>query len=79
MQNTPLSPAAGGQNPPAEIFTDETAATYIGDVTPRAVRAWRTGRGLPFLKITNKVIRIRKADLDRWLSSCRVAITKGAA
>jgi hypothetical protein len=62
----------------AEIFDDAQAAQYVGGITPRAVRAWRTGRGLPFLKITNKVIRIRKGDLDRWLASRRVAITKGA-
>jgi hypothetical protein len=62
----------------AEIFDDAQAACYVGGVTSRCIRAWRTGRGLPFLKITNKVIRIRRADLDRWLQSHRVATMKGA-
>ena len=61
----------------AAIFDDAQAAQYVGGVTPRAVRAWRVTRGLPFLKITNKVVRIRRVDLDRWLQSRRVAITRG--
>jgi len=70
--------ATGGQNP-AEILTDETAAAYIGGIESRTVRSWRTCRGLPFLRITPKVIRIRRADLDKWLSRQQVAITRGVA
>lgn len=67
-----VSPADAGQ-----ILTDETAAAYIGGIEPRTVRAWRTCRGLPFLRITPKVIRIRRADLDKWLARQQVAITRG--
>jgi hypothetical protein len=59
------------------LFTDATAAEYIGDITPRAVRRWRTHCGLPFIRITAKVCRIRREDLDRWLAERRVAITRG--
>jgi hypothetical protein len=40
----------------------------------RTIRSWRTHRGLPFIRITNKVIRIRRADLDEWLARHRVAM-----
>jgi hypothetical protein len=78
MQNSLTLPAAVGQNPAAEIFTDEIAAIYIGNVEARAIRSWRHTRGLPYLRLTAKTIRIRKSDLDKWLASHRIAITKGA-
>lgn len=33
------SPASDGQKPVAELFTDETAAIYIGGIEPRTIRA----------------------------------------
>jgi len=69
--------------PPAtnavEIFDDAQAALFVGGISARAIRDWRTRRGLPFLKITNKCIRIRKSDLQAWLNHQRTAITRGAA
>lgn len=59
---------------PQDIFDDESAAAYIGGITARTIRSWRTHRGLPFIRITNKVIRIRRADLDQWLARHRVAM-----
>ena len=56
------------------LFDDDGAAEYVGGVTPRAVRDWRNKRGLPFLRITAKVVRIRRSDLDDWLASHRRAI-----
>jgi excisionase family DNA binding protein len=61
-----------------QILTDETAATLLA-VEPRTIRDWRTRRGLPFVRITAKVIRIRRGDLDKWLARHQVAITRGAA
>ena len=78
-QNTTTTPADGAKNPAAEIFDDTTAAAYVGGIQARAIRDWRTKRGLPFLRLTNKICRIRKMDLDRWLSQHRVAMTKGAS
>jgi hypothetical protein len=69
---------ADGQKNVAELFTDESAASYIGGILPRTIRDWRTRRGLPFCRITPKVIRIRRADLDKWLAGHQVAITRGA-
>jgi hypothetical protein len=66
--------------PPAtstvEIFDDTQAAAYIGGIQARAVRDWRTKRGLPYIRITAKVCRIRKADLDKWLAQRRIATIK---
>jgi len=76
-------PDGGKSNstPPAtntvEIFDDEQAAAYVGGIKARAIRDWRTKRGLPFIRITAKVCRIRRADLDRWLAQHRVATMKG--
>lgn len=78
MLNATILPAGDGKIPAPEILTDETAAAYVGGVKARAIRDWRTKRGLPFIRITAKVCRIRKTDLDKWLAACRVAITKGA-
>jgi excisionase family DNA binding protein len=61
-----------------EILDDKSAAAYVGGVKARAIRDWRTKRGLPFIRITAKVIRIRKADLDKWLAQHRVSQTIGA-
>ena len=58
---------------PRELLDDNAAAEYIG-VEPRTIRSWRTHRGLPFIRITGKVIRIRRADLDEWLTRHRVAM-----
>jgi hypothetical protein len=73
------APATGGQNPTAEIFTDETCAAYIGGIEPRTVRSFRMSRGLPFVKLSSKVVRIRKVDVDKWLARHQVAITRGPA
>lgn len=57
------------------LLTDETAAAYVGGITARAVRDWRTKRGLPYIRITSKVNRIRKSDLDAWLAQHQTANT----
>ena len=62
----------------AAIFDDAQAAEYVGGISARAIREWRVRRGLPYLRLTAKVVRIRKTDLDRWLSQHRVAVMKGA-
>ena len=72
-------PASGGQKAAAEIFTDETCAAYIGGIEPRTVRSFRMTRGLPFVKLSSKVVRIRKVDVDKWIARHTVAITRGQA
>jgi excisionase family DNA binding protein len=70
------SSATDGQTSACQILTDETAAALL-TVEPRTVRDWRMRRGLPFIRVTAKVIRIRRADLDKWLARHQVAITRG--
>jgi excisionase family DNA binding protein len=55
------------------LLDDQQAAAYL-ITTPRTLREWRARRGLPFIRITSKVIRFRKNDLDAWLERRRVAI-----
>jgi hypothetical protein len=66
-------------NNTVEIFDDAQAAAYVGGIKPRAIRDWRTRRGLPFIRITAKVCRIRRTDLDNWLGSHQVAINRSRA
>ena len=61
----------------AEILDDAQAALYVGGISARAIRDWRTRRGLPFLRLTAKVCRIRKGDLDKWLAQHRVETMQG--
>lgn len=56
-----------------ELLNDEQAASLLG-VEPRTLRLWRRTRALPFIKITSKIIRYRRTDLDGWLESNRVVI-----
>jgi hypothetical protein len=51
-------PTAGGETQPApEIFDDEAAAAYVGGIKARAIRDWRTKRGLPYTRHDRPVIR----------------------
>lgn len=59
-----------------QILTDKTAALLLS-VEPRTIRDWRTRRGLPFIRVTPKVVRIRRTDLDKWLTRHQVTITRG--
>ncbi len=65
------TPAA---TPAAAVLTDEQLAAELA-VEPRTLRLWRHCRGLPFVKITPRVIRYRRADIDAWLARRRVAIS----
>jgi hypothetical protein len=60
--------------PTGDIFDDAQAAAYLL-TTSRTLRLWRHRRGLPHIRISNKVLRYRRADLDSWLAQRRVAIT----
>lgn len=59
----------------SELWTDEVCAEYLS-VEPRTLRLWRNTRGLPFYRITSKIIRYRRLDVDGWLDRRRCA-TKG--
>lgn len=59
--------------PDNPLLDDNQAARYLL-TKPRTLRLWRRTRGLPHIKITHKVIRYRKSDLDAWLARRRIAI-----
>jgi len=66
----------GGRASAPELLTDQQAAEILS-VEPRTIRLWRQTRGLPHIKITSKVIRFRRADLDAWLERRRAVIGRG--
>ena len=51
-----------------DILTDEQCAAILS-VLPRTLRLWRKTRGLPYIKLTTKVIRYRRSDINTWLAS----------
>ena len=61
-----------------DILTDDLLAAELF-VEPRTIRSWRLGKGLPFIRITSKIVRITRADAEKWLARHAVSITRGAA
>jgi excisionase family DNA binding protein len=55
-----------------DLLTEEETGAIL-KVSPRTIRLWRRTRGLPHTKITTKVVRIRRADLEGWMLRFRVA------
>jgi excisionase family DNA binding protein len=53
-------------NQAGDLLTDTEAAALLS-VEPRTLRLWRHTRGLPHIRLTSKVIRYRRCDLDAWL------------
>jgi excisionase family DNA binding protein len=57
-----------------DLLTEQQIAALL-NIEPRTLRLWRQTRGLPHLKLTSKIIRYRRTDVDAWLDNHRVAIT----
>ena len=74
LQTAPANRPIVSNTSSREIFDDASAAAYIGGIKARTIREWRARRGLPFIRITAKTIRIRRSDLDEWLARHRVAM-----
>jgi excisionase family DNA binding protein len=72
MKKQVLTVTGAANTTARDLMTDIEAAQFFG-VEPRTLRLWRT-RGLPFVRLTRKVIRFRKADLDEFAARRRVAI-----
>ena len=65
--------------PTAEpLWLEEQTALYLA-IEPRTCRLWRTTRGLPFIRISSKAVRYRKADIDAWLDRRRCQTGKVGA
>jgi excisionase family DNA binding protein len=71
--NKPFAPVATAAPAAGDLLTDTQAAALLA-VQPRTLRLWRHTRGLPHIRLTSKVIRYRRSDLDAWLARRYVAI-----
>jgi hypothetical protein len=60
--------------PPGEYLKDEDVAALFG-VDERTVVSWRKHRGLPHCKLTTKVVRMKRADIEAWADAKRVTLT----
>jgi len=61
-------------NADTNTLMNEAQVGELLGIKARTVRAWRSRNGLPFIKISAKTIRFRRADIDAWLARRRVAI-----
>lgn len=61
---------AAARRKAAEYLTDEEAADLLG-LEPKTIRVWRKTRGLPFIRLSSRAVRIRRADLEAWLETMR--------
>lgn len=68
--NNAITPS---EKPASDLLTEPEAALYL-TVEPRTLRDWRNKRGLPHLKLTSKIIRYRRTDLNTWLARHLVAV-----
>ena len=70
--------AAPLANASPSLWLESDTAAYL-NVEPRTCRLWRTTRGLPFIRISSKAVRYRKADVDTWLDRRRCQTGKEGA
>ncbi len=57
-----------------EFMTTEELAQLLG-VDQSSVRRWRTAtpaQGPPFVRLSERVVKYRRDDVERWLASRRV-------
>lgn len=78
MQNNTPTPTQNNTPPAAPLWVEEQVAEYLA-IEPRTCRLWRTARGLPFIRISSKAVRYRKADIDAWLDRRRCQTGKVGA
>ena len=63
----PPAPSAEPGRGGSPLLTMDEAAVRLG-VNPRTIRRWIKDRGLPAIKFTEKVIRIRPEDLEAFIA-----------
>ena len=78
MQNNTPTPTQNNTPTAAPLWVEEQVAEYLA-IEPRTCRLWRTTRGLPFIRISSKAVRYRKADIDQWLDRRRCQTGKAGA
>ena len=74
MKKKVFKPVAAATIPLDSDLIDETQACALLGVLPRTLRLWRNTRSLPHLKITSKIIRYRRSDINAWLDRSRTVI-----
>ncbi len=67
MQNPVLAAAQPQQS---ALLDTRQAAEYLC-VAPRTLEIWRSCKrnSIPYIKVGRRLVRYRRADLDRWLES----------
>jgi hypothetical protein len=73
FKRKPKTPVRAAIPAAKEILTDAELAAELG-VLPRTLRLWRHTRALPHVRLTAKVIRYRRSDIDAWLDRSRTVI-----
>jgi excisionase family DNA binding protein len=56
-----------------DYLNEKQASDLIG-VEPRTLKEWRSKKGFPFLRLSHKVVRFRRADIDEWMADHLTAI-----
>jgi excisionase family DNA binding protein len=62
----------------AVLYTVPEAAEILR-LSVSAIRAWILQRQIPFVKLHNKAVRIRRADVDALIAASLVPAKKDAA
>lgn len=68
-----LTPFIAGNGKPATddtIFNVQDLAEYL-HVTPKWIHERTHLKNIPFYKLSNKQLRFRKRDIDKWLDSLK--------
>jgi excisionase family DNA binding protein len=62
----------------SDLLTVKEAAKYLRVSISSLRNYFRAGR-IPFLRLLNRSVRFRRADLDAYLASCEVSAPEKAA
>jgi predicted DNA-binding transcriptional regulator AlpA len=57
---------------PNPLLSEAEVLAMLG-ITRRTLRTWRKLRGFPYIRISNKSLRYRRADIENWLEDRGVA------
>jgi excisionase family DNA binding protein len=60
-----------------ELLTPLEAATAL-NIKLSTIRAWILGKKIPYVKIGGKLVRFRRADIDRFIAVSVVPAKAGA-
>ena len=51
-------------------YLDENQVSKLLNISPKTLRNWRVqGEGPKFVKLSNRLIRYRRVDIDTWADS----------